>query len=95
MVRSKVIEKIELIPQNPTDEKASRVLVNLQTSAGTYVKEFMHGDEGRTVPCLHSILECTGATVVYLDVTKIHLDWPPAITSKGIQGSLLGAADQY
>ncbi len=32
--------------------------LNLSTDAGTYVKEFAHGDLGRTVPSVSSLLEC-------------------------------------
>lgn len=39
------------------------------------IKEFMHGDEGRTEPSLSSLLGC-GVVVDSLDVLKIHLDWP-------------------
>ena len=31
-------------------------ILHLSTSAGTYVKEFVHGDFGRTIPNLSSIL---------------------------------------
>jgi hypothetical protein len=33
--------------------------LHLSTSAGTYVKEFVHGDLGRTVPSIASLLGCT------------------------------------
>jgi tRNA pseudouridine synthase 10 len=32
--------------------------LNLSTDAGTYVKEFVHGDLGRTVPSVSSLLGC-------------------------------------
>jgi tRNA pseudouridine(54/55) synthase len=32
--------------------------LNLSTDAGTYVKEFAHGDLGRTVPSVSSLLGC-------------------------------------
>ena len=33
-------------------------IMNLRTSAGTYVKEFVHGDLGRTAPSVCSLLGC-------------------------------------
>lgn len=54
-------------------------VVEMKTSAGTYVKEFVHGDGGRTVPCLASLLEVESASVVTLDVLGVDLLWPPAL----------------
>ena len=41
--------------------------LNLCTQAGTYVKEFVHGDFGRTSPSLCSILNCD-VDILALDV---------------------------
>ncbi|DAZ99332.1 TPA: hypothetical protein N0F65_005183 [Lagenidium giganteum] len=46
------------------------MLLRLTTSAGTYVKEFVHGDRGRTVPNVSSILGC-GADILQLDVESL------------------------
>ncbi|KAJ3149021.1 putative tRNA pseudouridine synthase Pus10 [Geranomyces variabilis] len=61
------------------------VRVDLKTSAGTYVKEFMHGDGGRTVPSLKDLLEVESATVETLDVLEVHLDWPEGVKLEGQQ----------
>ncbi|KAI8807791.1 hypothetical protein BJ742DRAFT_298112 [Cladochytrium replicatum] len=74
--------------------------VEMRTSAGTYIKEFVHGDNGRTKPSLVGLLGIEGvegaevtrhvskerntevvdyADVLCLDVTAVHLDWPPNI----------------
>lgn len=37
-------------------------------SAGTYIKEFVHGDLGRTVPSIGSLLD-SEADILQLDVT--------------------------
>jgi tRNA pseudouridine synthase 10 len=50
--------------------------VNVRTSAGTYVKEFVHGDGGNTQPCLAELLGVEKASVLALDVTEIHFEWP-------------------
>lgn len=50
-------------------------VLDIRTQAGTYVKEFVHGDFGRTKPSLCDILK-TEVDIVALDVTGINLDWP-------------------
>ncbi|XP_076291808.1 pseudouridine synthase 10 [Lasioglossum baleicum] len=50
-------------------------VLDIKTQAGTYVKEFVHGDFGRTKPSLCDILK-TEVDIVALDVTRINLDWP-------------------
>ncbi|CAN0421428.1 unnamed protein product, partial [Ectocarpus sp. 8 AP-2014] len=44
--------------------------LELATSAGTYIKEFVHGDLGRTVPSIGSLLDCR-ADILQLDVTNV------------------------
>lgn len=47
-----------------------------QLQAGTYIKEFVHGDEGRTEPNLGSFLGCKEpAAILQLDVLEIHMDF--------------------
>lgn len=41
--------------------------------AGTYIKEFVHGDLGRTHPSIGSILGCR-AEILQLDVTDVKMD---------------------
>ncbi|XP_072032498.1 tRNA pseudouridine synthase Pus10-like [Amphiura filiformis] len=50
----------------------------LNTQAGTYIKEFVHGDFGRTQPNLGVLLK-TDADILELDVEAVNLDWPPTI----------------
>lgn len=59
--------------------------VDLTTSAGTYVKEFVHGDGGRTLPNLTSLLEIKEAWVEALDVAEVHLDWPPPCSAHTVR----------
>ena len=40
----------------PKQYQVHHFIVHLSTSAGTYVKEFIHGDMGRTVPNLSTLL---------------------------------------
>ena len=45
--------------------------VDLITSSGAYVKEFVHGDRGRTTPSVTSMLGCS-CECVQLDVMEVH-----------------------
>ncbi|KAL1006103.1 hypothetical protein UPYG_G00067910 [Umbra pygmaea] len=50
----------------------------LRTQAGTYIKEFVHGDFGRTKPNLCDLLK-TETDILELDVESVDVDWPPPI----------------
>jgi tRNA pseudouridine synthase 10 len=95
LMREKVVHEITITPEtfvedeikSDEDEKKKKtkvelvktIQVDLKTSAGTYVKEFMHGDGGRTNPNIHTLLECEGASVISLDVLEVFLNWPRRI----------------
>ena len=49
------------------------VQLDLTTQAGTYVKEFVHGDFGRTRPSFGELLGCS-ADILQLDVMGLHDD---------------------
>lgn len=51
------------------------------TQAGTYVKELVHGEFGRTSPNIASIIG-QEIDIVALDVNAIELNWPPEINNK-------------
>lgn len=46
-------------------------IMDIDTSAGAYVKEFVHGDLGRTLPSVSSVLNCQ-AQILQLDVTWLY-----------------------
>ena len=46
------------------------LLLDLTTQAGTYVKEFVHGDLGRTTPNVGALLGCE-ADILQLDVVGL------------------------
>ena len=50
-------------------------LLHLCTSAGTYIKEFVHSDFGRTVPNLCSIMK-QQVDIINLDVEEVEMEWP-------------------
>jgi len=60
--------------------------IDLLTQAGTYIKEFVHGDFGRTKPNVSEILGCE-CDIVGLDVTNVHLDWPPTVPEQIVEKS--------
>ncbi|MAK95373.1 MAG: tRNA pseudouridine(54/55) synthase Pus10, partial [Euryarchaeota archaeon] len=45
--------------------------ITLRCEAGTYIKELVHSDEGRTVPSVSGVLDCE-CEVLWLDVEEIH-----------------------
>ncbi|KAG5484745.1 hypothetical protein LSCM1_06566 [Leishmania martiniquensis] len=60
--RPRLIHSMRLTPLN-----THWFLLDLETQAGTYVKEFVHGDMGRTTPHLGMLLN-TRADIIQLDV---------------------------
>ena len=53
-----------------------RATTRLLLQAGTYIKEFVHSDEGRTQPHLASLLALDDpAKILQLDVNQIHIDF--------------------
>ncbi|SAM07259.1 hypothetical protein [Absidia glauca] len=51
-------------------------VIQLNTQAGTYIKEFVHGDLGRSLPNLATIAGVEGADLLALDVLEVDLVWP-------------------
>ena len=51
--------------------EGDEVEVTMRCEAGTYVKELVHSDEGRTTPSVQSVLG-TDCEVIWLDVLEIH-----------------------
>lgn len=49
------------------------MVINVLASAGTYIKEFIHSDLGRTEPSLCSLLDCD-CDILQLDVMNIIYD---------------------
>ena len=73
LVRDKIIHKMNIkgIPGN-----RHFATIELHTQAGTYIKEFVHGDFGRTNPSLSSVLGYQ-VDIVQLDVTSVEMDFSP------------------
>ncbi|KAJ1951359.1 hypothetical protein FBU59_000208 [Linderina macrospora] len=75
LTRPKKLLALEVIPLEGCFYK-----VRIESEAGTYIKEFVHGDIGRTTP---SLAEMAGvaADILELDVENVSLDFPPTLTS--------------
>lgn len=80
IVRPKTIHSMKAAPNKvEVDNGCSFFTVILATQAGTYVKEFVHGDFGRTSPCLRTVLENDTVDILALDVLDIEIDWPTPV----------------
>ncbi|KYR02075.1 hypothetical protein DLAC_00875 [Tieghemostelium lacteum] len=79
MTRDKVVEKLDYKFISPH----FFVLDVLGASAGTYIKEFVHGDLGRTLPNVGTLLGCD-ADILQLDVLNVDAVFPgkPSETPK-------------
>jgi len=58
--------------------RANMFKLDVVTSAGTYVKEFVHSDFSRTKPSIKSLLG-VDTDILALDVMAVTLRWPPGI----------------
>lgn len=70
--RADIVRKRRIKKLLPTI-KNGRIHLFLTVEAGTYVKEFINGDGGRTKPSISSVLGCR-AECKELDVLKVHDD---------------------
>lgn len=76
--RKRTIYKVKAMvdPENPCV-----LIVDLVTQAGSYIKELVHGEFGRTSPSLSSIIG-KWIDIEALDVIGIDLDWPEEIDNR-------------
>lgn len=56
-------------------ERPNLIALDIVTQAGTYVKELVHGEFGRTEPSIASIIK-KDIDIASLDVMNIDLDFP-------------------
>jgi len=69
--RSDRVRPRRIVEARLVGAEAGRFTLELRTEAGTYVKEWVEGDDGRTEPSLSGLLG-TPLKVEYLDVLEIH-----------------------
>jgi len=74
-VRMRKIISMTAIPAKKSKEM---FVLNVETEAGTYVKEFVHGDLGRTKPSVGDLIGYP-TEILSLDVDAVKLNWPPVI----------------
>ncbi len=65
LVRIKMVNKAEVL-----EFSERRTKIEMEAESGTYIKELIHGDKGRTTPSLSSLLKCE-CRVEALDVIEI------------------------
>ncbi|KAI7903497.1 uncharacterized protein BX663DRAFT_453015 [Cokeromyces recurvatus] len=80
-IRPKVIHTSTISRVHPNVDlnspEARFGVLKLHTQAGTYIKEYVHGDLGRTLPNLASVGQIHSADLLELDVMDVDLIWPP------------------
>jgi tRNA pseudouridine synthase 10 len=69
--RSDRVRTRRVVAARVVEATEGRFTLEIRTEAGTYVKEWVEGDDGRTAPSLSSLLGVP-LTVEYLDVLEIH-----------------------
>jgi tRNA pseudouridine synthase 10 len=69
LIRKRIVKRLDSIWVDKTHFK-----LIMTTQSGTYIKEFIHGDEGRTQPNISSMLN-RKAKCSELTVTAIHSEW--------------------
>ncbi|KAI8362539.1 hypothetical protein B0O80DRAFT_493515 [Mortierella sp. GBAus27b] len=74
--RAQMIRRKEIHSLKAFGLEGHFMVVHLHTEAGTYIKEFVHGDLGRNQPSLASIIGCE-ADIMELDVMEVDLEFPP------------------
>ncbi|XP_058461581.1 putative tRNA pseudouridine synthase Pus10 [Malaya genurostris] len=74
--RPRTIYKVKAFAYQRNDRV---LIVDVVTQAGTYIKELVHSDFGRTNPSFRSIIG-QPIDIQALDVMAVHLDWPKRLT---------------
>ncbi len=69
--RSDRVRTRRIVSARVVEAGEGRFTIELRTEAGTYVKEWVEGDDGRTVPSLSSLLGVP-LEVEFLDVLEVH-----------------------
>ncbi|KAJ2784878.1 hypothetical protein GGI15_002131, partial [Coemansia interrupta] len=78
--RAPLVRKRKLLHLDLVHLEGHFYKVRIESEAGTYIKEFVHGDLGRTVPSLSSLSGNVTADIIELDVENVSLDFPPVVT---------------
>ncbi|EDW11212.1 putative tRNA pseudouridine synthase Pus10 [Drosophila mojavensis] len=65
-------------------ENRRLLIIDVVSQAGTYIKELVHGEFGRTTPSISSIIG-KPIDILALDVVGIDLDWPADVNNAEIE----------
>ena len=71
--RAAKTRKRKIVSISDVSVDGDEVQMTLRCEAGTYIKELIHSDEGRTIPSVSGVLE-RDCEVIWLDVEGIHAD---------------------
>lgn len=77
-VRPRTVFHLLLEPVQSSEHLFTTVL---EVESGTYIKEFVHGDFGRTCPSLSDLIGDCSTDIMSLDVEEVFVEWPPALPS--------------
>ena len=94
--RSRTIHEMEAFPISKneleeefrefSDEHERMFKLRLVADAGTYIKEFVHSDFGRTHPSLGNFLpDDVQVDIIALDVTEVNCDWPTPLNDNSVK----------
>lgn len=70
LVRRRTIQALRILAFD-----ASRFTIEIRADSGTYIKEFVSGDEGRTRP---NLAQEVGAPLRVVELDVVEVDWPEA-----------------
>ncbi len=73
LIRRRTVFEVHQPVIEMTEENGREIEVTMRCESGTYVKETVHGDSGRTQPSIASLLKAK-CEVIWLDVGDIHAD---------------------
>jgi len=71
--RADKIRRRKVVSLDDITVEGSEIEITIRAQAGTYIKELVTSDEGRTVPSISSVLGLN-CEVMWLDVLEIHAD---------------------
>lgn len=71
--RADKIRKRKIVSIDNVEVHGEEIEMTLRCEAGTYIKELVHSDEGRTVPSVSGTLN-SKCEVIWLDVENVHAD---------------------
>lgn len=97
-IRPKIIHTSTIARLNPnvdlSSPEACYGVLKLHTQAGTYIKEYVHGDLGRTLPNLASVGEIHSADLLELDVMDVDLVWPPVAEKPIVEPMIIDESNE-